>query len=126
MAKKTGQPGIPAGLRITNGAREGFVAYPLKIENSIGRLKTVDVFIPDLKSSRQHCMILWDRGHWLLMDLSSNGTYLNGQRIERTTDVPLSNNDVIRIGQTEIEFRLAQAVQPAVGHSAVPWLARFA
>jgi predicted component of type VI protein secretion system len=105
-------PTQPAGIRIRTGQREGFVLYPLGLETTFGRMKSVTVFLPDLKASRNHCMIIWDRNRWILLDLSSNGTYLNGARIQRTTDVPLKNEDVIRVGAAEIEFRLARAVQP--------------
>ncbi|RMG14055.1 MAG: FHA domain-containing protein [Planctomycetota bacterium] len=105
-------PSLPAGVKILNGERAGLVVYPLQAETSFGRMSSVNVFLPDLKCSRNHMLILWDRGRWILMDLSSNGTWLNGQRVPRATDVELNSGDVVRIGDTELEFRTSAAPQP--------------
>jgi pSer/pThr/pTyr-binding forkhead associated (FHA) protein len=86
-------------------------------------MKSVTIFLPDLKASRNHAMILWDRNcRWILMDLSSNGTWLNGQRVTRATDVPLTSGDTIRIGTTELEFRTVHhgAAAAAAAPTAAP------
>jgi pSer/pThr/pTyr-binding forkhead associated (FHA) protein len=43
----------------------------------------------------------------MVMDLgSSNGTYINGQRIRPDVDVPLSHQDVIALGALKIQVLL--------------------
>jgi pSer/pThr/pTyr-binding forkhead associated (FHA) protein len=105
------QPPVFAGLKILNGERAGFVLYPLTVDTLVGRLSTVQVFMPDVRCSRRHCLIHWNGQAYALVDLSANGTYLNGQRVDKQTEVALSHGDRIRCGATELEFRVA--AQPA-------------
>src|SRR5215213_3995477 len=52
--------------------------------------------------SRQHAEIRADPQGYVLVDLSVNGTYVNGERIGKTH--PLARADVIRIGNDEFRF----------------------
>lgn len=75
----------------------------------IGRLKTCDVHIEDKNASREHAAIERDGGGWALVDLgSTNGTYVNGQRIDR---IRLRPGDAITIGVTELAFHDAGRVR---------------
>jgi len=68
----------------------------------IGRSKKTDIPINDGLLSRKHCSIVPAAGGFRLLDLkSSNGTYLNGERIEK---VDLSIDDIIEIGHTVIVY----------------------
>jgi sigma-B regulation protein RsbU (phosphoserine phosphatase) len=70
---------------------------------SIGRASDCTIPIKDRYLSRRHAEIVAHNGGWLLKDLgSANGTYLNGNRVER--DSPLRPGDRIRLGDTEIVF----------------------
>ena len=70
----------------------------------IGRDPSVTIPIQDTKSSRKHCEVRKEAGGWVVEDLgSSNGTQLNGGRIEKRL---LRGGDVITIGRTEIVFTL--------------------
>lgn len=54
--------------------------------------------------SRRHAAIRAARGQFFLQDQgSTHGTYLNGQRVEAAS---LGEGDVIRIGDTELEFHI--------------------
>ncbi|HSI33212.1 MAG TPA: FHA domain-containing protein, partial [Tepidisphaeraceae bacterium] len=66
--------------------------------------------ITDNTVSRRHCELHPDEdGSWILKDLgSANGTWINGQRIERTA--PLKLGDQIRVGRTILVF----GAQPGV------------
>ena len=74
-----------------------------KMRVTIGRSSRNDICIGDPFASRLHAEVRRESDHVLLVDNgSANGTYLNGQRV--TTPVILEYGDVIRIGETEIEF----------------------
>ena len=55
--------------------------------------------LSDNTASRRHCEISPNGDDWLLKDLgSANGTYVNGQRVERV--VTLKIGDQVRVGRT--------------------------
>ncbi|MFH1377884.1 MAG: sigma 54-interacting transcriptional regulator [Planctomycetota bacterium] len=69
----------------------------------IGRAETCRLQLPDDKASRRHALFfVQPGGQWAIRDLgSSNGTFVNGERIiERA----LKPNDVVQIGQIRIKF----------------------
>lgn len=70
----------------------------------IGRHPTCQVILSDPRASRQHAELhRLDGGGWLARDLGSrNRTYLNEIPLEE--DRELSSGDVIRVGQTKMEF----------------------
>jgi FHA domain len=51
--------------------------------------------------SRQHAVVSWDGEHWLLTDISSNGTRLQNQRIEKNTKNILKQGDEINFGSLD-------------------------
>lgn len=68
----------------------------------IGR-SSDQVQLTDNSTSRHHAEIRPSNGSWVLSDLqSSNGTYLNGQRIVSPTEV--KHGDQIKIGSTLMVF----------------------
>jgi pSer/pThr/pTyr-binding forkhead associated (FHA) protein len=69
---------------------------------SLGRDAGSDVVVSGHEVSRQHAVIRRDPDGYLLVDLSVNGTYVNGQRIGKTHR--LARADVIRIGNDEFRF----------------------
>src|SRR3954452_21003414 len=74
---------------------------------SIGRASDCSIPVKDRYLSRKHAEIVADHGSWILKDCgSANGTYLNGNRVER--DHPLRTGDRIRLGDTEIVFETAE------------------
>jgi len=64
------------------------------------------VVIDDPAVSRQHVEIRVDRatGHAYALDTSTNGTRLNGVRMERATPITLASGDTITVAAVEIEF----------------------
>jgi adenylate cyclase len=60
---------------------------------------------PDV--SREHLEIRLDpqRDRALVVDMSTNGTRLNGTRMERATSVTLRSGDRLQIGDVDLEFR---------------------
>jgi len=74
---------------------------------SIGRASDCSIPIKDRYLSRRHAEIISANGSWVLKDLgSANGTYLNGNRVER--DSTLRPGDRIRLGDTEIVFETTE------------------
>jgi len=73
---------------------------------TIGRSADCDIPIRDRYLSRHHAELhLSANGGWIVRDLgSANGTYVNGHRLER--DYLLRTGDRIRIGDTEVVYRL--------------------
>ena len=66
-----------------------------------------DIMISDPKVSRNHARIYRDRsGQWCIRDLNStNGTFVNGARL--FSACILQEGDIIKVGETELEFRLS-------------------
>ena len=64
-----------------------------------------DVIIDDPMVSRHHLQIVQDNdGRFRLADFgSTNGTYINGQKV--SGEVDLDENDIIRVGNTIIPWR---------------------
>ena len=83
----------------------------------IGRGETSDVLIDNVSVSRRHAEIREENGAWLLRDLgSSNGTFLNGQRVH--ADQPLRPGDEISLGKFSILFERVLA-EPLGAEAAV-------
>jgi hypothetical protein len=85
---------------------------PLRGVMSIGRDPRNSIAVRDASISRVHSRIDCRSGLVLLSDLqSTNGTWLNGQRIEHEE---LSDGDRILVGRTEFVFRsLQRSPRPA-------------
>ena len=70
---------------------------------TIGRCADCDLVYTAPKISRSHCQIELIDGHYYLSDCgSTNGTYLNGTKIERKER--LFAGDIISIGSEDIVF----------------------
>jgi phosphoserine phosphatase RsbU/P len=75
-------------------------------EYIIGRRSDCQIFVPDMRVSRQHVRIARDTGHWRLEDLgSNNGTFVNGSRV-LTAD--LRHDDEIQIAQNRIRVEIPE------------------
>ncbi len=74
------------------GARDSAVLLR-NAENVVGRLKGCAVRVPHPEVSRRHCLLRIQHGYLTVKDLgSSNGTFLNGEPVER--------EEVVRPGDT--------------------------
>ncbi|MFH0799009.1 MAG: FHA domain-containing protein [Pseudomonadota bacterium] len=91
-----------ARVVVINGDDAG-AAYTVKGTVSFGRAESNTVVLRDAKASRQHAQIQQQGSEYVVVDLnSSNGTYVNGQRIEEHV---LSNGDEIQIGDAIMQFQ---------------------
>src|SRR5215471_173751 len=74
-----------------------------RMKLTIGRSSRNDICISDPFASRLHAEIRRENDQVMLVDNgSANGTFVNGQRV--TGSLRLSVGDVVRIGETEIEY----------------------
>ena len=91
-------------LVITTGAKEG-LELPLNGEPlTIGRSGESGLVIRDDYTSTHHARLMLWGDEWVIQDLdSTNGTFLNGTRVNAPTPVPL--NTPIKIGTTSFELR---------------------
>ncbi|MDE3172224.1 MAG: FHA domain-containing protein, partial [Gemmatimonadota bacterium] len=82
----------------------------------IGRDASNEVVVAQSAVSRHHARIAPGEGGYVVADQSTNGVFVNGERIEGTK--LLARSDVIRVG-TE-EFRFYADVAPLARPAAVP------
>lgn len=69
------------------------------------------LFEPD--SSCMHATIFWNGSVWVLQDLSSNGTYVNGKRIHGGREYHLHLDDLINFGSLSGEaWRIVELSSP--------------
>src|SRR6188508_1915243 len=92
---------------LTDGREYNVGQAPLRI----GRDASSDVVVTGNDVSRQHAEIRPDPQGYLLVDLSVNGTYVNGERSGKTH--LLARADVIRIGNDEFRFYADAASRPS-------------
>ena len=105
LAERTGRPFLV--LRDA-AARQSIIDLDSEVKPTmtVGRSDRADVAIEwDGEVSRLHAEIECAAGEWLVVDdgLSSNGTFVNGQRIAGRRR--LADGDAIRVGATVILFR---------------------
>lgn len=82
--------------------KDGGVHDIRRKKTSIGRLVTNDIHVDDNLASRQHAQIIFDGNSFFIVDnLSLNGTYINGERID---EARLNDGDEIRIGSHIFRF----------------------
>lgn len=77
-------------------------------EYVIGRRSDCQIFVPDMRVSRQHARLWKDGEGWMLEDLgSNNGTYVNGARVQGSS--PLKHEDEILIANNRIRVEARDA-----------------
>ena len=74
---------------------------------SLGRGIANQIVLQDPKVSSQHAELTLGRDGWLVSDLgSSNGTFLEGQRLPPGTHVPFQPGQTVTIGEFALSIRL--------------------
>ena len=81
-------------------------------ESVIGRSRACLVQIAETTVSRQHAIFVVEPGRVKLRDLgSSNGTFVNGQRVDG--EMPLEDGDRVVVGEAELVLRMLAPLGPA-------------
>ena len=94
----------PQQLLVTAGALAGTSLGLSDQQITIGRAGDATLVLSDDYASTRHARIFPQDGQWLLEDLgSTNGTYLDRQKVTEPTPVPVGVP--IRIGKTVLELR---------------------
>jgi pSer/pThr/pTyr-binding forkhead associated (FHA) protein len=114
-------PPSSKGLRSASGGRLVCLTdgreYIIGDRLSMGRDASSTVVVSGNDVSRHHAEIRADPDGYMLVDLSVNGTFVNGQRIAKTHQ--LNRADVIRIGNDEFRF-YADPATPASSPTPAP------
>lgn len=101
---------MQARLLVIKGKNAGaFIEVTPKASVSIGRGddSSIPMFDPGL--SRRHFAVQADNGGYVIVDAkSTNGTYVNSERISGT--IPLHHGDIIAAGSSLFEFRIQDDV----------------
>jgi FHA domain len=96
--------GTPRFLVVTEGALSGVSIDLTDQQITMGRANDATLVLNDDYASTYHARIFPQDGQWLVEDLgSTNGTYLDRQKVARPTPVPVGVP--IRIGKTVLELR---------------------
>jgi adenylate cyclase len=107
-----GRPGEPLGYLIVAGDGGSARSVPIFDQLFVGRecagiSEPRRLVIPDPEISRTHLEIRLDTAadQAFVIDTSTNGTLLNGVRLERAVPLPIRPGDEIRIGDVVLTFR---------------------
>ena len=96
--------GTPRFLVVTEGGLKGASINLSEQQILLGRANDATLVINDDYASSRHARIFPQDGQWIVEDLgSTNGTYLDRQKVTRPMPVPVGVP--IRIGKTVLELR---------------------
>ena len=103
---RPGRPsrGTPQRLLVTAGGLAGTSIGLTDQQITIGRANDATLVLNDDYASTRHARLFPQDGQWIVEDLgSTNGTYLDRQKVTQPTPVP--PGVPIRIGKTVLELR---------------------
>jgi hypothetical protein len=96
--------GTPQRLLVTAGGLAGTTIGLSNEQITIGRANDATLVLNDDYASSRHARLFPQDGQWIVEDLgSTNGTYLDRQKVTQPTPVP--PGVPIRIGKTVLELR---------------------
>ena len=91
-------------LLVTSGALAGTSLGLTDQQITVGRANDATLVLNDDYASSRHARLFPQDGQWVVEDLgSTNGTYLDRQKVTQPTPVPVGVP--IRIGKTVLELR---------------------
>lgn len=95
---------IPLVVNLTNTLTNAVIAFAFDSSPvRIGRNQLNELAINDAVVSQWHGLFRFDEQRTVYIDLgSTNGTLVEGRRIDRNTEVPLDQNTVLRVAHFEL------------------------
>jgi FHA domain/zinc-ribbon domain len=112
-------PAVPANSWLSLHLMDSGKILPLASRNefTLGRLSEGQPIMPDIDLtpyqayasgvSRLHAVVKRDASRVMVMDLgSSNGTYLNGRRLNPHMEESLNHGDIVALGKLKIQILL--------------------
>jgi hypothetical protein len=104
QARSRNPRSAPQLLLVTAGALAGTSLGLTDQQITIGRANDATLVLNDDYASTRHARLFPQDGQWIVEDLgSTNGTYLDRQKVTQPTPVPVGVP--IRIGKTVLELR---------------------
>lgn len=94
-----------ACMIVVTGKHPGRIFHLVGHETIIGRSPSAAIHLDDKAISSQHAKILAAADHYVLVDLgSTNGTFVNGERVPANQPVRLEFNDSVQVAETIFAF----------------------
>jgi hypothetical protein len=104
VPRKTDERRLVGWVVVLSGEQEGQDFRVREGRNVIGKGAKADVIIRDAYLSEKHALLEFRDDAFRITDLESkHGTLVNEKHVEGET--PLVNDDVIRLGHTELKFK---------------------
>jgi hypothetical protein len=110
---KKGMVQFASSFQLAPMNRKGYLIINNKFKkliktNNIGRSSECQVMLEGTSVSREHAQIILNSGVYLIRDLNStNGTFINDVMVKPGNNEPLKHNDIIKIGDEVMTFKLA-------------------
>lgn len=110
---------IEASLWLQHGPQPNLRHNLEKEQTTIGRSAGNELVLVDPEVSRRHARVVRKSGYFAIEDLgSTNGTFVNGQRISRLT--ALAHGDIIDLGDTvRLRYEVTGPAEAVQGTSEV-------
>jgi hypothetical protein len=100
-----GKQSVPANLYLNGADGLRFELDPRVELIRLGRAVDNDVVLDSQRVSRYHTQLRWVESGWLVYDLeSTNGTWLDGDRIAPTRPALLQSESRLRLGDVELQI----------------------
>ena len=104
MSRTRGQGKGPQVVVVKDEGGKKLATHRLHTALQIGRADACHIKLDDTYVSNFHARLYPQNGAWHVEDLgSTNGTYLNRQRVSGTVEVQAG--DEVRVGKTTLELR---------------------
>jgi len=109
LESRSEKANMPALIGISNDVvGQQYIFRKDKIE--IGRRPTSDIVLDEASVSSMHAQIIGDEGAWRVLNLlSSNGTFVNGEKVVDQQIVP---GDMVAFAGSEFVFSLVEDDEP--------------
>jgi hypothetical protein len=99
-----GRSRVPTSVLVRSADGKKLGTYRLSEPLEIGRSEGSQIRLDDTYVSTNHARLFPRNGSWFVEDLgSTNGTYLNQQRVSSSSEV--HPGDTLKVGKTVLELR---------------------